>query len=135
MPVTSPWRLTSGCEQALIAMMTTETQDSQRGLTLWQERKTCCGAANIIVLRQEFTDQVLFFGRKIKEMACFHGLTLGPNTTIYPPSAATAQRLYGRHRRILFEPPFPPVCVEDGNQPLLRACLGAFSRFLRTICD
>jgi hypothetical protein len=33
------------------------------------------------------------------------------------------------------KPPFPPVCVEDGNKPLLRAAIGAFSRFLRTFRD
>src|SRR5580692_481075 len=103
MPVCSPWRPTSGREQALDAMMTTETGDSQRGLTLRTARKSCCGATMAVDFRPEHPD--------------------------IPPVRRDRTKALWPYRRILFEPPFPPMCVEDGNQPLLRACLGAFSRF------
>src|ERR1035438_8285769 len=104
MPVSAPSAPRPGCMRALAVMMTTETGDSQRGLI------PRFGWKNLL---QRNKDVDLF--------------------AEYPHTPAIrCDRTNGQMAVIagLFaKPPFPPVCVEDGNSRCRAPVLGRFLRF------
>ena len=83
---------TSGCERAFPIMMTTETRNSQAGV----KPLVRCEMWRWLMLRRK------------------NRLTFGVHPR-YTPCPGRPHKASGLIAGTFFEPPFPPMCVEDGN--------------------